>query len=205
MKTLAFLAVIALVGCEQKSTPPFTEEKPVNPLADMLEHPRYTVPPFTLTERSGQPFDSTTMGGKVWVVDFFFATCPGICTALSAEAQKVHAATADLRDVALVSISTDERDTPEILRAYAERHKADTRWFFLTGKKADVFNLGNDGFKLVLADNTAVDAKEQFIHSGMLVLVDRAGMIRGYYDAVGPDADKNRERLIRDIRHIQKQ
>lgn len=201
MRFLALLSVIALVGCEQKTPPPFAEEKPVNPLADMLEHPRYTVPQFTLTERSGQPFDSSTMRGKIWVADFFFATCPGICVALSSQMQQVHTAVPDLT---LVSISTDERDTPEILRDYATRHGADARWNFLTGKKADVFRLGNDGFKLVLADNTAVDAKEQFIHSGMIVLVDPEGKIRGYYDAVGPDADKNRERLIRDIQHLKK-
>ena len=201
MKALAFFAALALLGCEQKTPPPFAEEKPVNPLADMLEHPRFTVPPFTLTERSGQPFRSSQMSGKIWVADFFFATCPGICAALSSQMQQVHAA---VPDIALISISTDERDTPEVLRDYAARHKADDRWFFLTGKKANVFHLGNDGFKLVLADNTAVDAKEQFIHSGMIVLVDREGKIRGYYDAVGPDADKNRERLIRDIQHIQK-
>lgn len=201
MKALALLAALALLGCEQKTPPPFAEEKPVNPLAEMLDHPRYTVPPFTLTERSGQPFHSSQMSGKIWVADFFFATCPGICAALSSQMQQVHAA---VPDIALISISTDERDTPEVLRDYAARHKADDRWFFLTGKKANVFHLGNDGFKLVLADNTAVDAKEQFIHSGMIVLVDREGKIRGYYDAVGPDADKNRERLIRDIQHIQK-
>lgn len=207
MKALAFLASIALVGCDQKPPPPFDApvKEVTEPLAEMLEHPRYTVPAFTLTERSGQPFDSTTMRGKVWVADFFFATCPGICTALSAEAQKVHVATAGLADVRLVSISTDEKDTPEVLRDYAKRHNADDRWFFLTGKKADVFRLGNDGFKLVLADNTAVDAKEQFIHSGMLVLIDRAGMIRGYYDAVGPKAEENRQRLLRDIQKIHAQ
>lgn len=199
MRLLALVSAIALVGCERKSPPPFREEKPVSPLADMFENPRYTVPQFTLTERSGQPFDSATLRGKVWVADFFFATCPGICTALSSQMQQVHAA---VPDVALVSISTDERDTPEVLRAYASRHNADARWSFLTGKKADVFHLGNDDFKLVLADNTAVDAKEQFIHSGMIVLVDGDSKIRGYYDAVGPDADKNRERLINDIKRI---
>lgn len=198
------VSITTLAACDQKSPPPFKEAagETVSPLADMLEHPRFAVPAFTLTERSGQPFDSATTRGKVWVADFFFATCPGICAALSSEMQKVHTATKDLADVRLVSISTDEKDTPEVLRGYAQRFSADDRWAFLTGKKDVIFKLSTEGFKLVLADNTAVDAKEQFIHSGMIVLVDRGGRIRGYYDAVGPDADKNRERLLRDLKRV---
>ena len=98
--------------------------------------------------------------------------------------------------------ATDERDTPEVLRDYAVRFKADARWSFLTGPKDTIFRLSTEGFKLALADADAVDAKEKFVHSGMLVLVDRQGRIRGYYDAVGPDAEANRQRLIRDLKRI---
>ena len=124
------VSITTLAACDQKSPPPFKEAagETVSPLADMLEHPRFAVPAFALTERSGQPFDSATTRGKVWVADFFFATCPGICAALSSEMQKVHTATKDLADVRLVSISTDEKDTPEVLRGYAQRFSADDRW-----------------------------------------------------------------------------
>ena len=197
----SFAAIVLLAACEKKPAPPFSAS-PASPLADMLTNPRYTVPDFTLTERSGQPFDSASLRGKIYVADFFFATCLGICPALSSEMQKVHAATADLRDVALLSISTDERDTPEVLREYAARFHADTRWSFLTGPRDTVFRITTEGFKLALADATAVDAKEKFVHSGMLVLVDREARIRGYYDAVGPEAEANRQRLIRDLRKL---
>ena len=203
MKTVVIVVIAALfAGCGKKQPPeaPLPENK--SPIADMLENPRFTVPQFILLERSGKPFDSTSLRGKVFVADFFFATCLGICPALTSEMQKVHQATAGMDDVRLVSISTDEKDTPEVLADYAARYKADDRWSFLTGKKDEIFKLSTEGFKLVLADNDAIDAKEKFIHSGMMVLVDRKGKIRGYYDAVGPDAEKNRERLLKDLKRI---
>src|SRR5687767_3311793 len=101
---------------------------------------QFEVPPFALTERSGQPFDASAMKGKIWVVDFFFASCPGFCLELSQRMSYVKNATLDLPDVRFLSISTDEKDTPEILRAYADRLKAGDRWFFLTGEKAKEFN-----------------------------------------------------------------
>lgn len=203
MKFVAFIALTAiLAGCGKKQPPeaPLPENK--SPLADMLENPRFTVPQFVLLERSGKPFDSQSLRGKVFIADFFFATCLGICPALTSEMQKVHQATAGMEDVRLVSISTDEKDTPEVLAEYAMRYKADDRWFFLTGRKDEIFKLSTEGFKLALADNDAIDAKEKFIHSGMMVLVDREGKIRGYYDAVGPDAEKNRGRLLNDLKRI---
>ncbi len=205
MKLLAIIALAAiLAGCGKKQ-PTETALPPIkSPLADMLENPRFIVPQFTLTERSGQPFDSAALRGKIFVADFFFATCLGICPALTSEMQQIHKATAGMADVQIISISTDEADTPAVLRDYAARFAADERWTFLTGKKDAIFKLSTEGFKLVLADNDAIDAKEKFIHSGMIVLVDREGKIRGFYDAVGPDAGKNRERLIRDLHHIYK-
>ncbi len=199
MRAFFIALCLALIGCEKK-TPLPAEDTPQT--VDHFARPLFTVPAFTLTERSGQPFDSTTMRGKVWVADFFFATCPGICAALSSQMQQLHSETAALADVRCVSISTDEKDTPEILRDYATRHKADDRWVFLTGSKDAVFSLCKDGFKLPLADNTAIIEADKFIHSGNIILVDRNGKIRGYYDAVGPDADKNRARLLADIRRI---
>jgi protein SCO1/2 len=198
---LAAVFLFAISGCEKKTPPPFKETRE-EPSVDHFARPMFTVPPFTLTERSGQAFDSRSLEGKIWVADFFFATCPGICAALSSQMQKLHAETAALAGVQCVSISTDELDTPEVLRDYAARHKADDRWSFLTGKKDAVFSICRDGFKLALADNTALSEKDKFIHSGMLILVDTTGKIRGYYDAVGPDADKNRARLLADIKRI---
>jgi protein SCO1 len=111
-------------------------------------------------------------------------------------------ATRDLADVRLLSISTDEKDTPEVLTEYANRQQAGDRWFFVTGEKSRVFQLSVDGFKLAVADAPAVDVAEKFIHSTKLVLIDRNGWIRGYYDGIGENQAKEAERLLADIKRL---
>ena len=89
---------------------------------------RFEVPKFTFTERSGEPFDSTSLLGKIWVADFFFTSCPGTCLMLSKRMKEIHEATAKNGGVRLVSISTDpEADTPEVLGKYAASLGADSR------------------------------------------------------------------------------
>ena len=170
---------------------------PALPLKQMFE-----VPAFTLTERSGQPFDSATMKGKVWVVSFFFATCHGTCPLLNSRMEALQKATADLPGVSLLSVSTDEEDTPERLREYATGQHAGDRWFFVTGKKDPVFRLGNEGFKIGLVEPDAVNAKEKFIHGTKIALVDQQGWIRGYYDGVGDTAEADSARLVADIKRL---
>ena len=171
-----------------------TEQKP------LPKH--FEIPKFTLTERSGQPFDSASLRGKVWVADFFFTSCPGTCLMLSKRMKEIHAATAKNEDVRFVSISTDaETDTPEVMTKYAASLGADARWSFLTGARDTVFDLSIKGFKLALADAEGVDVKEKFIHSTKLVLVDRHGWIRGYYDGVS-EGSAEKDRLLADIQRL---
>ena len=100
-------------------------------------------------------------------------------------------------DVQLVSFSVDpEHDTPAVLRDYASRLNAQAgRWHFLTGDKGVIYRLSTDGFKLAAAENGATGP----IHSTRLVLVDRDGVIRGYYDATDADAVT---RLLADTNHL---
>jgi cytochrome oxidase Cu insertion factor (SCO1/SenC/PrrC family) len=183
-----------LVACEK--TPPSPPPKPLNKM--------FELPAFTLIERSGQPFDSNSMRGKVWVANFFFTDCRGICPLLNQQVAKVQQALKDQPSVRFLSISTDEKDTPAILRAYVDENKftAADRWFFVTGPKSEVFELSAKGFKLALADATAVDAKEKFIHSTKLVLVDKQGWIRSYYDGIGENVENESARLRADIQRL---
>lgn len=182
------LALACLAGCSQAPAP----------LKRM-----YQLPPFTLTERSGKPFGAPdAMRGKVWVADFFFASCPGTCLDLSKRMSFLHQSTRDLPGVHYLSISTDENDTPEILTNYARQQNASERWSFLTGPKVDVFTLSVQGFKLALADAAGVDVAEKFIHSSKLVLIDQEGWIRGYYDGIGENQAREAERLLADIKRL---
>jgi protein SCO1/2 len=163
--------------------------------------PYWKAPDFSLIERSGQALKSSDLAGQVWVADFFYTTCPGPCPMLSSRLSEVQKALGDEKDLRLVSISTDpEKDTPEVLRLYAERFKAGERWYFLTGPKETIFGVARDGFKLPIAD--APGPGEQITHSTRLILVDRSGMIRGFYEALDEASTAN---LVRDIRVLLKE
>lgn len=163
----------------------------------------WTVPDFALTERSGETKGLADLRGKVWVADFFYTTCPGICPMLSSRLATVQEKFAANPDVRLVSIATDPaKDTPEALKLYAERFKAGPNWLFLTGDKAVIFDLANKGFKLSVTEER--NSPEPVTHSTKLVLVDRSGTVRGFYEGAGEIDDTPRlladiERLLREV------
>lgn len=149
-----------------------------------------TIPDFTLTERSGQPLDSAqALRGKVWVANFFFTACPGPCLAMNARMSDLQEAIRRKNDeVRLVSFTVNPaQDTPETLRRYAERfHANPERWFFLTGDRNAIYKLAHESFMLGVTDASTGEEKLQegeFIHSTKLALVDRQGVVRGYYDS----------------------
>jgi protein SCO1/2 len=151
------------------------------------------VPAFELTERSGKPFSSAGLKGKIWLADFFFTACPGPCLLMNARLAEIgQAIQSEHADVQLVSFSiAPEMDTPAVLRKYAERFQAPPadRWSFLTGDHAKIYDIAQHGFLLPLVDNGASggDPAPQFIHSTRISLVDRAGVVRGTFDSTQPE------------------
>lgn len=165
------------------------------------------VPEFTLTERSGSPIATADLLGRIWVANFVFTQCPGMCPGLSARMATVQqhlrsgAPEDGRRGVRLVSFSVDPgHDTPAVLREYADRFGADPeQWLFLTGARETMSGLVRDGFKLSIAEVPAeqrAEAPEPITHSDRFVLVDPRGRIRGYYH--GTEAESV-ARLLADI------
>lgn len=170
------------------------------------------LPDFTLTERSGDAVGLADLRGQVSVVGFIFTKCAGACPALTsrmAELQIKLSDRPDWDDIRLVSISVDpENDTPEVLREYARlAHADDERWLMLTGQRDKVWSLVTQGFKLGVADNPD-NEDVPILHSQKLVLVDRAGRIRGYYDALerktpdGTVTPDERDALLADLERV---
>ena len=157
-----------------------------------------TVPAFELLNQNGQSFGSAQLAGKIWIADFIYTTCPGPCPMISSRMSELQKPL-EKSDVHLVSFSVDpEKDTPQVLRGYAEKLQADhARWDFLTGPKSAIYKLSHDGFKLAVSDGG--DERGIPVHSTRMVLVDRHGQIRGYYDATEPDAIT---KLLADTNHL---
>jgi protein SCO1 len=157
-----------------------------------------TVPGFQLSNQNGQPFGSAQLAGKIWIADFIYTTCPGPCPMISSRMSGLQKPL-ERTDVRLVSFSVDpQKDTPEVLRRYADKLQAEPgRWDFLTGPKSAIYKISHDGFKLAVSDGS--DAQGIPVHSTRMVLVDRHGQIRGYYDATEPEAIT---KLLADTNHL---
>src|SRR5437870_2078369 len=144
----------------------------VNALRQRTVSSHGTVPEFVLMNQDGQNFGSAQLRGKIWIADFIYTTCPGPCPMLSTRMSELQKPL-EKTDVHLVSFSVDpEKDTPGVLRDYAEKLHADPeRWDFLTGPKSAIYKLSHDGFKLAVSDGS--DAQGIPVHSTRMVLVDR--------------------------------
>jgi cytochrome oxidase Cu insertion factor (SCO1/SenC/PrrC family) len=157
-----------------------------------------TVPTFQLTNQDRQPFGSAQLGGKIWIADFIYTTCPGPCPMISSRMSDLQKPL-EKTDVHLVSFTVDPaKDTPEVLRGYAEKLQAQPgRWDFLTGPQSAIYDISRNGFKLAVSDGSEEAGLP--VHSTRMILVDRHGAIRGYYDAAEPDA---MTKLLADTNHL---
>jgi protein SCO1/2 len=163
------------------------------------------LPAFTLTDQRGQPFGSRELAGKIWVADFIFTSCQGVCPLLSERMAEVGKRARHLGpDFHLVSISVDPaRDTPARLADYAARYGANPiAWSFLTGPEQAIQATVVDGFKVGAGKERAPGAAAdggfwEIFHGEKLVLVDRQMRIRGYFDANAEGIDKLMEAVGR--------
>jgi protein SCO1/2 len=163
-----------------------------------------TIPDFSLTDESGKVFSAKSLQGKIYVTSFFFTRCGTICPKITSQLSRVQDTFLGDPEVQLLSISVDPKfDQPEKLALYAKRFDANKgQWHFLTGEKKMIYPLVLKGFHVPLADASEYDAAiknpdETFIHSERLVLVDKEGIIRGFYD--GTDK-KEVDRLLVEIK-----
>lgn len=155
---------------------------------------------FQMTEASGQPVGLAQLQGRVWVAGFILTRCSGQCPIIIHNMQQLQKLLPLRDDVRLVAISVDpEFDTPATLAAYAATNRIDrTNWWLLTGARPVMERVVRDAFKLVV-DAESGTPEEPVTHSGKLVLVDRLGQIRGYYD--GNDVETMKT-LARDLKRL---
>jgi protein SCO1 len=168
----------------------------------------HTIPDWKLTDENGKDFAGSSLKGKIYVADFFFTRCGSICPKMSAELTRVQDVFSQEDAVQLASFSVDPtHDTPEVLREYAKKYDAKSgKWHFLTGTKMQIYPLAVKGYYVPVADASEYDKAvktpdETFIHSERLILVDKEGHIRGFYDGTNK---KDVDKLILEIRVLLK-
>lgn len=136
------------------------------------------VPAFEFTDQNDEKVTNSNFENKVYVVEFFFTSCPTICPKMNENMVKIQNEFYGNPSFGIASVSIDpERDSPEVLKNYAEQKGATLKnWYFLTGDKEDVYRFSNDGFRLYAGENK--DVEGGFEHSGLFALIDKEGYIR---------------------------
>ncbi|WP_445717020.1 SCO family protein [Flavobacterium sp.] len=143
------------------------------------------VPAFELTDQNNKKISNKEYLGQVYVVEFFFSTCPTICPKMNQSMLELQEEFYGNPKFGLASITIDpEHDTSEVLKEHANllgvKHY---NWHFLTGNKEYIYSLANKGFNLYAGENNK--AAGGFEHSGLFALVDKDGKIRCRKDAQG--------------------
>ncbi|MEK7083802.1 MAG: SCO family protein [Patescibacteria group bacterium] len=155
------------------------------------------IAPFELTDSLDRKVSLRDLHGKVWVANFMFTTCSGICPMMTRNMGMIYRNFQNDDALRFVSVSVNpENDSPDVLKKYAEKNGADPqKWIFLTGSRDDIQKLVAGSFKLG-------DIKEPVFHSSYFALVDRQGRIRGYYDGT---EDIAVQKLLKDIMRLRKE
>ena len=162
----------------------------------------HTVADFSLTNQNGINITNKDYENKIYVVDFFFTSCPSICPIMTNNMVKIQDEFISNDDIMLLSMSvTPEIDTVEVLKKYAiEKRVNDSKWNITTGSKKHIYELARKSYFAVVEQGDG--GLQDFIHTPNFILIDTKKQIRGIYD--GTD-DKEISRLLKDIKVLKGQ
>ena len=162
----------------------------------------HRIPAFSFTDQDGDTISNNTVNGKIYVADFFFTSCPGICPKLTKNLKRVQDSFLLDNDVVLLSHSvTPEKDDAATLNRYAKNYGVQKgRWHLLTGNRDSMYRVARKGY---FADEDLGQQRsaDDFLHTENMLLIDRKGRIRGIYKGLSPQEMNN---MITDIRLLKK-
>lgn len=202
-KRLAAICIACTYACSQTRTEelPYFNTPDFTPLwmstADATGKRIHTIPPFSFTDQNGKTITQKDVDGKVYVADFFFTKCTGICPKMTTNMSKVSKAFMNDEEVAILSHSvTPEADSVGVLKRYAQtKNIVNANWHLLTGNKQSIYSIARKGY---FADESLGFNKDtsEFLHTENFVLVDKHGRIRGVYNGT---IELEVDRLIKHI------
>ncbi|WP_242670055.1 SCO family protein [Gramella sp. KN1008] len=157
----------------------------------------HTVLDFELINQNGELITQDHYKDKIYIVDFFFTSCPSICPIMTTNMAKLQNKFYNENDVMFLSISvTPNMDSIPVLKKYAiEQGVIDSKWNITTGNKKHIYELARKSY--FAAVDQGDGGVQDFIHTPYFILVDKKKRIRGVYDGT---KDIEVERLERDIK-----
>ncbi len=209
------LAVTTFVSCKQPAAKQLQEAKAL-PFYNSAEFtPQWiepsssgydsihTIPSFQFINQDGDTVTEKTFSGKIYVADFFFTECPGICKRLTTNLTLVQTAFANDDTVLLLSHSvTPESDNTARLQQYAKAFKViKNKWHLVTGKREDIYGIARRSY-FADEDMGVKKNSSDFLHTENILLIDKHRRIRGVYKGTSV---KDVNDLIADIKILKKE
>jgi len=155
---------------------------------------------FSFINQDGKTLEQRNMEGKVYVTEYFFTTCKGICPKMNQNMKTVYDKFKTEPDFAIISHTCmPETDSVPLLKAYAKMMNAGANWFFVTGNKDSLYKMARESYLLDNEKNNSMNIKDQFIHTQFFALVDKESRVRGIYDGLKNDEI---EKLSNDIKDL---
>ncbi len=213
---IIFLSFVFLIACgdakqntndSRVDTLPYFSEATFTPHwidpSDKSLESFHKISPFELYNQDGDIITEKTFANKIYVTDFFFTTCPGICPKMTDNMMLLQDEFEDDRDVWLLSHSvTPEMDSVPVLKKYAEdKGIHSTTWHLVTGPQEEIYKLGRKDY-FVEEDLGLEKEADEFLHTENFVLIDKKGHIRGIYNGLNKPSVR---RLIDDIKTLKKE
>jgi protein SCO1/2 len=184
---------------------------------------------FSFTNQNGKTITERDVDGKVYVTEYFFTTCKGICPKMNANMRRVYDEFKGDSNFMIISHTCmPETDSAPVLKQYEARMlngalkqnedgsykiendtlnsaaaPANKNWYFVTGDKAQLYAMARHSY---LIDNnktdTLVNISDQFIHTQFFALVDKQTRVRGIYDGL---KEPEIQKLLKDIKGLLKE
>ncbi len=213
-KVVVILSIIYLFGCSESvpnrsrvETLPFYDEATftphwISPNDEKLDT-FHRISPFKLKNQDGDIVTEKTFKDKIYVVDFFFTICPGICPKMTANMMALQDEFLQDNNIMLLSHSvTPERDSVPVLKRYAEGNGIlSDKWHLVTGTQQEIYKLGRKDY--FVEENLGLNKDEdEFLHTENFVLIDRNRHIRGIYNGL---KETSVNQLIEDIKTLKRE
>jgi protein SCO1/2 len=162
----------------------------------------HTIPDFSLTNQKGENITQKTFEDKIYVTDFFFTTCPGICPKMTSNMFLVQEAFKNDENFLILSHSvTPRKDSVAQLKKYAIDKNIGKNWHLVTGDKKEIYDLGRNSY-FVEEDLGEPKGIDDFLHTENFILIDKNKHIRGIYNGLNKNSVKQ---LIADIKTLKKE
>jgi|SRR5882724_616935 len=147
------------------------------------------VQPFSFLNQQGKSITEKDVQGKVYVAEYFFTTCKGICPKMNTNLMQVYKEYKDDPDFRILSHTVDPvTDSVQRMKHYADSLGVDPKnWWFLTGRKDSLYKAARVSYLLDDPKNNNISVDEQFIHTQFFAVVDKNGQVRKIYDGLKKD------------------